>query len=215
MFSIATCVDICNVSGVDVAEAQISNDIDVGVSQVVWILTSYSLCFGAFLLIAGRLSDFYPAQIVFEAGFMGLGIFSLITSFVTSTSEYSFLILRGLGGIYGAMLIVIAEILKILSDGGTGDNYWRFCFPAFCIGSFGEMITYFASGVNLITYCPPELTDFAIGRHRLEGQLQWPFKLDYNILQIAFLNGQNQLQELGISMIAWTVVFVLQSLQGT
>lgn len=56
------------------------------------------------MLFAGRLSDLFPAQIVFEAGFMALGIISLVTSFVSS-SKYGFLILRGIGGICGAMTI--------------------------------------------------------------------------------------------------------------
>lgn len=66
------------------------------------IITAYSLTFAAFLLFAGRLSDLFPAQIIFEAGFFFLGIFSLITSFVTS-NKYGFLILRGIGGVCGAM----------------------------------------------------------------------------------------------------------------
>ncbi|ODO11534.1 hypothetical protein I350_00314 [Cryptococcus amylolentus CBS 6273] len=104
IFSIATFVDVCNVSGAAVAVAQISQDIQLGASQVVWIITSYSICFAAFLLFAGRLSDIFPASIVFEGGFFVLGIFSLVVSFVTS-NKYGFLILRGLAGIAGSMTI--------------------------------------------------------------------------------------------------------------
>ncbi|WVQ78053.1 hypothetical protein IAT38_000134 [Cryptococcus sp. DSM 104549] len=112
IFSVATFVDICNASGVAVAVAQISIDISLDFSQIVWIITAYSLCFAAFLLFAGRLSDLFPAAIVFEAGFMGLGILSLVTSFVTS-NKYGFLILRGLGGIAGAMTIPSAYHLTV------------------------------------------------------------------------------------------------------
>ncbi|WWD15856.1 hypothetical protein CI109_100280 [Kwoniella shandongensis] len=112
IFSVATFVDICNVSGVAVAVAQISFDIKLDTSQIVWIITAYSLCFAAFLLFAGRLSDLFPAQIVFEAGFFILGIISLVTSFVTS-NKYGFLILRGLGGIAGSMTIPSAYHLTV------------------------------------------------------------------------------------------------------
>ncbi|WWC61164.1 uncharacterized protein I303_103744 [Kwoniella dejecticola CBS 10117] len=112
IFSVATFIDICNVSGVAVAVAQISVDIKLDTSQIVWIITSYSLCFAAFLLFAGRLSDLFPAQIVFEGGFFVLGILSLVTSFVTS-NKYGFLILRGLGGIAGAMTIPSAYHLTV------------------------------------------------------------------------------------------------------
>ncbi|WVQ70134.1 uncharacterized protein L199_008359 [Kwoniella botswanensis] len=112
IFSVATFIDICNVSGVAVAVAQISIDIKLNQSQIVWIITSYSLCFAAFLLFAGRLADLFPAQVVFEAGFFVLGILSLVTSFVTS-NKYGFLILRGLGGIAGAMTIPSAYHLTV------------------------------------------------------------------------------------------------------
>ncbi|OCF33013.1 efflux protein EncT [Kwoniella heveanensis BCC8398] len=112
IFSIASFVDICNVSGVAVAVAQISFDIKLELSQIVWIITSYSLCFSAFLLFAGRLADLFPAQIIFEGGFMALGIFSLVVSFVTS-NKFGFLILRGLGGISGALTIPSAFHLLV------------------------------------------------------------------------------------------------------
>lgn len=32
------------------------------------------------------------------------------------------------------------------SDGGKGMNYWKFCFPAFILGSAGALLSYFASG---------------------------------------------------------------------
>ena len=140
IFSVAQFIDVCNVSGVTVAVAQISVDIALGPSQVVWVRSlssttgtetddrtsdNYRLCvlsacvrpdsiadafrspadsltFAAFLLFAGRLSDLFPAQLIFEGGFFLLGVFSLVTSFVTS-SKYGFLILRGIGGVCGAM----------------------------------------------------------------------------------------------------------------
>lgn len=98
--------------GVAIAVAQIGFDINLGISQLVWIITSYSLCFAAFLLFAGRLADLFPAQIIFEAGFLSLGILSLVTSFVTS-DKFGFLILRGLGGIAGAMTIPSAYHLLV------------------------------------------------------------------------------------------------------
>lgn len=112
IFAISTFVDVCNVSGVAIAVAQIGMDIDLGISQLVWLITSYSLCFSAFLLFAGRLSDLFPASVIFEVGFAALGVFSLAVSFVTS-SKYGFLILRGLGGIAGALTIPSAYHLLV------------------------------------------------------------------------------------------------------
>lgn len=41
---------------------------------------------------------------MFEVGFVGLGIMSIVQSFVTH-NKYGFLIVRGLGGIMGALTI--------------------------------------------------------------------------------------------------------------
>jgi hypothetical protein len=73
-------------------------------------------------------------------------------------------------------VIIAAEILQIYSDGGHGKDYWRYCFPALSessmlgasklaltpvLGSAGAMIAYFASAINLISYCPPEMAGVA------------------------------------------------------
>jgi MFS family permease len=54
----------------------------------------------------------FPASVIFEVGFAALGVFSLAVSFVTS-SKYGFLILRGLGGIAGALTIPSAYHLLV------------------------------------------------------------------------------------------------------
>lgn len=62
----------------------------------------------------------------------------------------------------GAILVVAAEVLQIKSNGGGhGKDYWRFLFPAFVIGSAGSMILTFASSVNFVQMCPPEMAGVA------------------------------------------------------
>lgn len=69
---------------------------------------------------------------------------------------------------------IVAEILMYFSDGGWGNDYWRFLFPAFgesfinmwqglttVIGSVGAIFMFMAIGVNLIVYCPPEMSGVA------------------------------------------------------
>ena len=31
-------------------------------------------------------------------------------------------------------------------------DYWKYCFPAFLLGSAGALICYFAAAINLIVY---------------------------------------------------------------
>ncbi|TYJ53578.1 hypothetical protein B9479_005783 [Cryptococcus floricola] len=112
IFALADFIDVGNVSGVAVAVSDITKDIGIQSSQGVWIITSYSICFSAFLLFSGRLADLFPAGIVFEGGFALLGILSLATSFVTG-NKYGFLILRGLAGVAGSLSIPSAYHLVI------------------------------------------------------------------------------------------------------
>ena len=58
--------------------------------------------------------------------------------------------------------MIVAEILQVYSNGGAGHkDYWRFCFPAYLLGSAGAMLTFFATSINLITYTPPEYSGVA------------------------------------------------------
>lgn len=41
--------------------------------------------------------------------------------------------------------IILAYILMVFSNGGLGLDYWKYCFPAFIVGSGGAMLVYFAS----------------------------------------------------------------------
>lgn len=48
-----------------------------------------------------QLSDLFPARYIFCGSFFGLGCITLGTSF-SGESKYAFLVLRGIGGIFGA-----------------------------------------------------------------------------------------------------------------
>ena len=71
------------------------------------MVTSYSIVFASFLLLAGRLADVFPAAVVFETGLFVLGALNLVISFVTS-NKFGFLVLRGICGVFGAMVLPAA-----------------------------------------------------------------------------------------------------------
>lgn len=86
-----------------VLTGSISKDLDIIFEQQSWVITSYSVTFAAFLLFFGRVSDLYSPRPVFVYGFTGLGLLSLVISFLPE--KYSFFVLRALSGIFGACLI--------------------------------------------------------------------------------------------------------------
>jgi hypothetical protein len=55
-------------------------------------------------------------------------------------------------------VIVAAELLQIYSDGGLGMNYWKYCFPAYILGSAGAMAIYFASAYVYVPSLSPQTT---------------------------------------------------------
>jgi len=85
------------------AVAPITDDLDLPPSQGVWVINAYALAFAAFLLVAGRLADTFQVRILFVLGLLGLGTLCLVTSFVEN--EYGFFVLRGISGLFGALII--------------------------------------------------------------------------------------------------------------
>ena len=64
------------------AAAQISVDIGLSYTQISWIVTAYSITFASFLLFFGRWADLYSPIHLFSGGVAGLGVISLIISFI-------------------------------------------------------------------------------------------------------------------------------------
>ncbi|KAJ9092463.1 hypothetical protein QFC20_007350 [Naganishia adeliensis] len=111
VFSLATALDVVSVSGLLTTTESISRDLGLTAGNITWILTAYAMTFASFLLLAGRLADLYPAQYVFEGGFVTLAIFFLVSSFVDN--KYGFLVLRALQGISASMTIPSAYHLIV------------------------------------------------------------------------------------------------------
>jgi MFS family permease len=122
VFSLATALDVVSVSGLLTTTESISKDLGLTAGNITWILTAYAMTFASFLLLAGRLADLYPAQLVFEGGFVTLAIFFLVCSFVDN--KYGFLVLRALQGISASMTIPSAYhlIVHLFPEKGKQQN---------------------------------------------------------------------------------------------
>ncbi|EIW69864.1 hypothetical protein TREMEDRAFT_68333 [Tremella mesenterica DSM 1558] len=79
--------------------------LDLGINEAnqAWILGTYSMCFAATLLFAGRLADLYPPHRVYTVGFIGIAIFYLIISFMKN--QYAFFVLRALSALLAVLTI--------------------------------------------------------------------------------------------------------------
>ena len=87
---------------VNVALPSIQNGLHFSSSDLQWVINSYTLMFGGFLLLGGRAADFFGRRRLFLAGIAVFSGASLLNGLATSSEM---LILgRGLQGLGGAMV---------------------------------------------------------------------------------------------------------------
>ncbi len=88
---------------VNVAMPTIRRDLGIGLSELEWIITAYTLTFAAFILIGGKLADLLGRRLMFN---VGLGIFTL-SSLVCGLSEGAgqLIAARAVQGLGGAIMI--------------------------------------------------------------------------------------------------------------
>src|SRR3954454_18347229 len=93
--------------------------VDVGFSEqsLSWVLNAYTLMFGGFLLLGGRLADRLGRRRLFVAGIAVCSVASLICGI--SQSEGMLLVARGLQGLGGAMVspAALSIILTTFAEG--------------------------------------------------------------------------------------------------
>ncbi|KAG0368146.1 major facilitator superfamily domain-containing protein [Gamsiella multidivaricata] len=104
--SVAQFIDIMNGSAMTVALVDISKTLSFDSFNTQWIISSYIVTFGGFLLLAGRVGDMYGHRNVFLVGQIWFGVFSLIVSF--STNPAMFCVTRALQGIGASMSVPTA-----------------------------------------------------------------------------------------------------------
>ncbi|TXT11268.1 hypothetical protein VHUM_02019 [Vanrija humicola] len=102
-FCLSQFIDSAGTAAAFLMTAPIASSLSIEQGNQPWILASYSLSFAATLLFAGRLADLYPPSIVYVIGFLGLGLFYLVISFVKD--QYTFFVLRALSAGAGVLAI--------------------------------------------------------------------------------------------------------------
>src|SRR3954451_15029901 len=87
---------------VNVALPSIQKGLDFSSGDLQWVINSYTLMFGGFLLLGGRAADFFGRRRLFIAGVAVFSGASLINGLATSSEML--IIGRGLQGLGGAMV---------------------------------------------------------------------------------------------------------------
>ncbi|KAF2130493.1 MFS general substrate transporter [Dothidotthia symphoricarpi CBS 119687] len=80
----------------------IGEALDIPTSRQQWIVSAFSLTFGCFLLLWGRLADVYGRRLIFLWGSVAFTITSIIPPFISN--EIGFNVFRGLQGLAAAAM---------------------------------------------------------------------------------------------------------------
>ena len=115
--AVAQFMVILDASIVNVALPTIRHDVGFSEQSLSWILNAYTLIFGGFLLLGGRLADRLGRRRLFMAGIALFTAASLVCG--VSQSEGELLVARGLQGLGGAMVspAALSIILTTFAEG--------------------------------------------------------------------------------------------------
>jgi EmrB/QacA subfamily drug resistance transporter len=115
--AVAQFMVILDASIVNVALPTIKRDVGFSEQSLSWILNAYTLIFGGFLLLGGRLADRLGRRRLFVAGIALFAGASLVCG--VSQSEGMLLVARGLQGLGGAMVspAALSIILTTFAEG--------------------------------------------------------------------------------------------------
>lgn len=103
----------CLLHDLNISSMQIAKDLNFSPGAIQWVLSAYTLTFASFLVSAGRLTDIYNPKLIFCAGFLTVGIFSVLCA--VSVAPVMLLVFRAIQGL-GAALTLPSAIAMIVTN---------------------------------------------------------------------------------------------------
>jgi len=121
VLAIAQFMVVLDVTIVNVALPHIQSDLNFGANDLQWVISAYTLIFGGFLLLGGRMADLIGRRLVFVIGLVVFGASSLAAGLATTAFEL--ILFRGIQGLGGAMLSAAAlTLLTVTFEHGRQRN---------------------------------------------------------------------------------------------
>ncbi|MFI5936303.1 MFS transporter [Actinoplanes sp. NPDC051494] len=100
--AVAQFMVVLDVTIVNVALPDIQQDLGFSASALQWVISAYTLLFGGFLLLGGRVADLLGRRRMFVAGLVLFGVTSLLAGLAQSPDQL--IVLRAVQGLGGALL---------------------------------------------------------------------------------------------------------------
>jgi EmrB/QacA subfamily drug resistance transporter len=127
LLATAQFVIVLDASIVNVALPSIGRDLDISEDNLSWIVNAYTLVFGGFLLLGGRLADLLGRRRLF---IIGLGVFALASLAGGLAQSFGWLVaaraVQGLGGalVSPAALSIVTTTFREGSERNTALGVW-------------------------------------------------------------------------------------------
>jgi EmrB/QacA subfamily drug resistance transporter len=121
VLAIAQFMVVLDVTIVNVALPHIQSDLKFSANDLQWVISAYTLIFGGFLLLGGRMADLIGRRLVFVIGLVVFGASSLAAGLASTAFEL--ILFRGIQGLGGAMLSASAlTLLTVTFEHGRRRN---------------------------------------------------------------------------------------------
>jgi len=119
LLALAQFMVVLDVSIVNVALPSIARDLNFSPENLQWVVTAYTLTFGGFLLLGGRMSDLFGRRRLFIGAVTAFAFASLACGL--ASSETALIILRAVQGLAAAIMSP-AALSIVLSEFEEGDE---------------------------------------------------------------------------------------------
>jgi MFS family permease len=121
VLAVAQFMVVLDVTIVNVALPHIQTDLKFSTNDLQWVISAYTLIFGGFLLLGGRMADLIGRRLVFVIGLVVFGASSLAAGLAETSGEL--ILFRGIQGLGGAMLSAAAlTLLTVTFEHGRQRN---------------------------------------------------------------------------------------------
>lgn len=113
LLALAQFMVVLDIAIVNVALPSMARDLNFSGNNLQWVITAYTLTFGGFLLLGGRVADLYGRRRVFIGSVSAFALFSLFCGL--AQTETQIIIARALQGLAGAIMAP-AALSIVLSE---------------------------------------------------------------------------------------------------
>ncbi|MBA3757824.1 MFS transporter [Candidatus Saccharibacteria bacterium] len=113
---------VLDIAIVNVALPSIARDLNFASGDLQWVITAYTLTFGGFLLLGGRMADIYGRRKIFIWSVVAFGLASLLCGL--AQSDMQLIIARALQGLAGAIMspAALSIVLTAFAEGKDRDK---------------------------------------------------------------------------------------------